>query len=289
MEIKKLSVVVPIYNALDDVKLLLDSILSNFNFSLGEITLINDCSSQETSSFLDSFCAKNHLIKLLNNEVNLGFVKTCNRGMKLAKGDVVVLLNSDTIIPKEFCERIIKCFNSDERIGIASPISSHTYSYFIPLPKNYTLEKMNKLLRKKHKCTYPLIPAAEGFCFCIRKDVIYKQGYLDEVWGKGYNEEVDFAYRAITNNWKNVLIDDLYVYHKRNASFGIKDRKILIEKNYPEFHRRWHGFREKYEKDNKLVNPVKKIEKEMFGVVNFMINRPFEKIFHVKLSENRYL
>ena len=209
--------------------------LKNFNFNLGEVILINDSSNQETTSFLDAFCSVNNQFCLLNNEENLGFVKTCNKGMQLAKGDVVVLLNSDTIIPEEFCERIIKCFESDDKIGVASPISSHTYSYFIPLPKNYTVEKMNKLLRKKHKSTYSLIPAAEGFCFCIRKEVIEQQGCLDEVWGKGYHEEVDFAYRSITNGWKNVLIDDLYVYHKRQASFGSENRAKLIEQNNPNF------------------------------------------------------
>lgn len=260
----KVSVIVPIYNALDDLNLLLESMLKNFNFNLGDITLINDYSNQETSDFLQTFCFENNQFRLLNNEENLGFVKTCNRGIREAKGDIVVLLNSDTQIPKEFCERIIQCFESNNKIGVASPISSHTCEYFIPLPKNYTVERMNKLLRKKHECTYPLIPAAEGFCFCIRKEVIKQQGFFDEIWGKGYHEEVDFAYRSVTNGWKNVLIDDLYVYHKRQASFGSENREKLIEQNNPEFFKRWDGFRDKYIKENNLVNPVLEIEKKMF-------------------------
>ena len=205
-----------------------------------------------------------------------------------AKGDIVVLLNSDTKIPTEFCERIIKCFESDQKIGIASPISSHTCSYFIPMPLFYSIEKMNKKLRQKHKCVYPLIPAAEGFCFCIRKDVISQQGYLDTVWGKGYHEEVDYSYKAITNGWKNVLIDDLYVFHKRHASFGKTQRNIQIQNNNAEFLRRWCGFREEYEKTHKLQNPIFAIEKELFP---FSHNReldrsPLEYLFSIKNSLN---
>ena len=285
----KMSVIIPVYNALGDVKLCLDSILKNFNFDLGNVCVINDCSNSETTTFLDNFAQKHLNIKVLKNEENLGFVKTCNRGMKLAQGDIVVLLNSDTKIPSQFCERIIKCFDSSDEIGIASPISSCSCTFYIEMPKNYTLEKMNKLLRENHKCKYPLIHAAEGFCYCIRKDVIKQQGYLDEAFGKGYHEEVDYAYRAITNGWKNVLIDDLYVYHKRQASFGAETREILIKQNNPVFKVRWAGFRENYVKENKLKNPVIKIEQEMFPErkPNSCKRTPLEFLFSIKNSNNK--
>lgn len=292
----KISVIVPIYNALNDLKILLKSLVKNFNFELGEIFLINDFSNQETSEYLSRFVAEHVDFKLLNNEENLGFVKTCNRGMKLASGDIVVLLNSDTEIPTNFCERIIKCFEHDKKIGIASPISSHSWLFYISLPKNYSLEKMNLKLRQKHKCSYPLIHAAEGFCFCIRKEVIEQQGYLDEIYGKGYNEEVDFAYRAITNGWKNVLIDDLYVYHKRHASFGVEQREILLKQNSTVCRERWQGFKENYEKENNLVNPVIKIEQKMFPIRTFFFKKKikkgcsynfFEELFSIKNSNDK--
>ena len=73
---KKISVIVPIYNALEDVETLLKSLVKNFNFNLGQIILINDCSNEETSNFLLEFCQKNLDFKLINNEENLGFIKT---------------------------------------------------------------------------------------------------------------------------------------------------------------------------------------------------------------------
>lgn len=288
---KKISVIIPIYNALEDLKLLLVLLNANFDFNIGEIFLINDCSDEETTKFLVEFSKENSHYKYVKNDENLGFVKTCNRGMELASGEIVVLLNSDTKVPSGFCERIIKCFESDSQIGIASPVSSCTCSYFIPQPKSMDLEDMNKLLQEKHTCTYPLIPAAEGFCYCIKKEVIEQQGYLDTVWGKGYHEEVDYAYKAITNGWKNVLIDDLYVYHKRQASFGSERRAELIRQNDPLFKERWEGFRENYTKENKLVNPVVAIEKEMFPKGNparpKIGLKPIERIFSITNSEDK--
>ena len=278
----KISTIIPIYNALDDVKKLLNSIMKNYNFHLGEILLINDSSNAETSLYLQKISQKISDFKLFQNEKNLGFIKTCNKGIKLAQNDIIVLLNSDTEIPPEFCERIIKCFKSSAKIGVASPISAHSTSYSIPLKKNYTLEKMNQRLRKKHKCTYPLIPSAEGYCFCIRKEVILKQGYLDEIYGKGYHEEVDFAYRAITNGWNNVLIDDLYVFHKRHASFGDKQREKLLKRNDVIFQKRWKNFKENYEKENNLTNPIFQIRYEVFPFKSLL-----ERIFSMRNSYDK--
>lgn len=284
----KISIIVPIYNAIDDVKVLCESLNKKLDFNISEVFLINDFSNTETTYFLRNFCNKYKQYKYIENDKNLGFVKTCNKGMELSTGDIVILLNSDTEIPSGFCKRIIECFASDSKIGIASPIASFSATYFISLPKTISLETMNKLLIEKHTNTYPLIAASEGFCFCIRREVIENQGYFDTVWGKGYCEEVDYAYRAITNGWKNVLIDNLYVYHKRQASFGSERRKKLMEQNSPIFKRRWAGFRENYEQENNLVNPVIEIEKELFPKGNPAKSRlsftNIERIFSIKNS-----
>lgn len=274
----KISIIIPIYNALDEVKLLLKSICDNLNFELSEVILVNDFSNEITSNYLKEFTEKNKDFILLENEENLGFVKTCNKGMRIAKGDICVLLNSDTLIPKEFAERISKCFISDSKIGIASPVRTFGGQYAIKMPKKWTLEDMNNSLRKKHKCFYPIIPSAEGCCFCIRKAVIEQQGYLDEVYGKGYHEEVDYAYRAITNGWKNVLIDDLYIFHKMHASFGEEERNRLIKQNNAIFNERWKGFKRSFIDNNNWKNPVIKIEEEMF---------PLRKVFSIKKSQDK--
>ena len=292
MSTTKISVVVPIYNALEDLKVLLESLNKNLDFNICEVFLLNDCSNSETKEFLEKFTKECTQYKYVKNEENLGFVKTCNKGMELASGDIVVLLNSDTKIPSNFCDRVIKCFEFDSSIGIASPISSCSYLYYIPLREGMDVEQMNKVLIKNHKSIYPLVPSAEGFCYCIRKEVIEQQGYLDTTWGKGYHEEIDYSYRAITNGWKNVLIDDLYVYHKSLASFGSKQRNKLIKQNSIEFSKRWGHFCAEYVQKNDLSNPIEAIEREMFPNENIskriLCERSFfEYIFSLKNSFDR--
>lgn len=256
----KISVIIPIYNALEELKRLLSSILLNLNFQITEVILVNDSSNENTTIFLENFVSINRNFVYLKNEENLGFVQTCNKGMSVANGDIVVLLNSDTEIPYDFSEKIVKCFNSDEKIGIASPIASSSLKHFITLPEKYDIEKVNKLLDKKHKPRYPKIFACEGFCFCIRKDVISFQGGLDTVFDKGYCEEVDFALKAKSNGWKNVLIDNLYVYHRTHSSFSDKQRNELFKKNNKIFVERWS----KELKKAGSHTPVEDIEDKIF-------------------------
>lgn len=258
--------VIPVYNACSDVQKLLQSLEENFDFSLGEVIIIDDASEFETADFLKNFIENsNNNYVLLKNETNLGFVKTCNRGMKLAQGEIVILQNSDTIIPSGFLDKVIKCFESDDKIGIACPITTCGAYYFVK-PKNKSLQDVNKLLEEKNPPKYPILPYSEGECFAIRKEVIEQIGLLDISFGKGYREEIDYSFRSASNGWKNVLIDDLYVYHKGRSSFTQEEANELLKKNAVIFNERWDNYYNDFIKEHNWVNPVLKIEKKLFPI-----------------------
>lgn len=67
----------------------------------------------------------------------------------------------------------------------------------------------------------------------------------------------------------------------------------MIEQNNAVFFERWQGFRERYEYENNLINPIKNIELEIFPAGNPVKNetdkklmKPFEYIFSIKNSIN---
>ena len=242
---------------------------------------------------MEQFSILNPQFKLIHNQENLGFVKNCNKGVELSQGEIIVLLNSDTKVPSSFCEKIIECFDKNPNVGIASPIGSYTGSYFIPLLENMTLEEMNKRLKKSHICSYPIIPKAEGFCFCIRREVINNIKYLDEIFGKGYGEECDYSCRARQNGYEIVLIDNLYVYHKRHASFGEKNREKLFSHNKLILESRWDNFLNNFFKQTNWKNPIAKIKQDLFAKKIWLISYYYQpeetflkfcdfKIFRIK-------
>lgn len=244
------TIIVPIYNAIADVKIMLNSLEKSDLSSNVKVLLINDCSGEETSSFLREFVKGKSRYTLLENEQNLGFVKTCNRGMGEAQSDIMILLNSDTMIPKGFEKRIQDCFDSDDTIGVASPLASSSGLWDLPFKEGMTYEQMDAHIAKVSDKLYPNILCPEGFCFCVRKKVIDEVGKLDEIFGRGYCEETDLVFRILNAGYRGVLIDNLYVYHKRHASFGLSERNIQMEKNRSILWERWQSL---YDKKMKKV------------------------------------
>lgn len=96
---KKISVIIPVYNQEVLVLKALDSIPRNDDI---EIIVINDCSTDNTLNILYEY-QKNRDIIILNNEINRGVGYTVNRGYDIAQGEYIVLLGSDDyFITEEF-------------------------------------------------------------------------------------------------------------------------------------------------------------------------------------------
>ena len=290
----KISVVIPVYNAVEDVKRCLDSVKENFDFSVGEVIVVDDCSDEETMDYLKRLAELNpDLFTLIRNPENKGFPGTCNNGIRHAQGEIIVLLNSDTIIPDNFCKKIIDCFDSDPKIAVASPIASYSGNYFIPLRDHETVASMNEKIERLHSPVYPSVPTAEGFCFCLRKTALDQYGLLDEVYGKGFNEERDLCFRMSSNGLRCVLIDNLYVYHKRHASFGSSERKKQLEKNDKIFKERWGDLIKKEKNFNKKHNPVSDLRlqiqpqyftKNLFYSRSVLPDKTVYRIFGIKIT-----
>ena len=175
----KISTIIPVYNALEDVKKCLDSLVKNYDFS-NELIIIDDCSDTETQKFLQVFVADTANVKLLINKENVGYLKSCNYAINHATGDIIILLNSDTMIPPLFCEKIKKCFEHNPDIGVACPILSNSghKDFMIPLPWGKDINFMNKLLDRR---TFPLIRKhyrVTAAAFASEKKYLKKSGIL---------------------------------------------------------------------------------------------------------------
>ena len=259
---KKVCLIIPVCNALNVVKPCLKSVIKNFDFNIGEVLIVDDCSDEATKKYLKNFTNKyQDKLKLHRNNVNLGYLESCNQAVKDIDSEIVALLNSDCEIPKKFTEKIIKCFEYNSNIVAASPIASSSASHFI----NHILPCLviNKLLDKR-KAVYPDIYNSEGFCFCVRNSYIKDFGLFDPVYGKGYCEEVDFCFKAQKRNKRTVLIDNLYVIHKRHKSFN-KEHLKFISQNNKILYAKWSELISDKELNTKISSPVIEIIYETFG------------------------
>ena len=60
-------------------------------------------------------------VRLIRNPENVGFAKACNQVIAASTGDLLLLINPDTVVNADFFERIETLFESDHSVGIVGP------------------------------------------------------------------------------------------------------------------------------------------------------------------------
>ena len=90
---KEVDVIVPIYNAYEYTEECIKSIIKNTNLNKNTLVLINDKSPDEKIlPMLQKYQKENQdkRITVLDNEENLGFVKTVNKGIQYSENDEIL-------------------------------------------------------------------------------------------------------------------------------------------------------------------------------------------------------
>ena len=239
---KPVYIVMPVYNGLECLRACIGSIFQNTDLSFHTLLIIDDKSTD--SRVLDYLMkidkhANGKKIKILYNHDNSGFVKTVNKGMRLSPEDVIIL-NSDTLVTKNWVDKLQRAAYSKLHVATATPLSNYVTINGIPKPFQYNtipfgmdVETFSEFLETISLRYYPEVPAGVGFCMYIKRDVLKKLGYFDEErFDKGYAEETDFCMRALKRGFVHVIDDATYIYHIGGVSFeSVKDPEIIKEKN----------------------------------------------------------
>lgn len=244
---KGIDIIVPIYNAYDDLQICLDSIYKHTDLNKNRLILINDNSSDERMRYyLDNQQREN--VVVIHNESNKGFSNNINIGMAQSEENDVILLNSDTIVTKNWVEKMVACAYSDDSIGTVTPLSNNATLCSVPnfceenvLPEGMSIDKAAEIVEECSLRKYPRITVAHGFCMFVKREVINTIGNFDaETFGRGYGEENDFCNRAEQMGYIHVMCDDTYIYHSGTKSFVskekeeyIKEHERILYKRYP--------------------------------------------------------
>lgn len=246
-------VIVPVYRGLDDTRNCIESVLASPCRTHWQLVVINDASPEpEVTAWLREKAAQEHRITLLENEENLGFVGTVNRGMALNTAHDVLLLNSDTVVANDWLDRIRQAAYGDARIASVTPFSNNaticSYPRFCEgndLPPGMDTAAIDALCARTNPGQVVDVPTGVGFCMYIRRDSLDAVGLFDtEHFGKGYGEENDFCQRAAAAGWRNLHLLDTFVLHTGGVSFG--ESKSPRERAAMETLRRLHP---RYEAD----------------------------------------
>lgn len=222
-------VIVPVYKGLTDTRRCLESVLASDCRTPWRLIVINDASPEpEVSQYLREVAPTDARITLLENQENLGFVGTVNRGMALSAEHDVLLLNSDTEVAGDWLDRLRAAAYGDQKVASVTPFSNNaticSYPRFCQdndLPAGWDTARLDALFARSNPGQVVDVPTGVGFCMYIRRAALAEVGLFDvEHFGKGYGEENDFCIRAAAAGWRNLHALDTFVRHFGGVSFG---------------------------------------------------------------------
>lgn len=257
---RRIAIIIPIYNAPEETNQCIKSLVTTVgNNKKYRIILIDDASpAPEMQRLVYDNIPRISNIEVHRNNHNLGFTATINKGIKLAKSNDVVILNSDTIVSRGWIIKLgITAYLSD-RIGTVTPVSNNAGPFSVPLSGHENsvpdigIDGFSRALgyaNGRLLGDYFQSPTGHGFCMYIKSSCLMDVGSFDaDAFPKGYGEENDFCIRAEKKGWLNTVSPKTYIYHKRTASFGHHKKELLeqgrsvIDQRYPFYTKSVHKF-----------------------------------------------
>lgn len=212
---KFVSVIIPCFN---DAQYIEQSVLSALNqtYPNKEVIVVDDGSNAKTKAILNNLMPQ--ITKLITQE-NKGQSVARNIGIKEAKGDYILVLDSDDYFDPTFCEKAVAVFESRKEVKIITSfvnrfISNKIVDVFKPLGGD-----LLKFLSNNH---------ATGSCMFLKSDFKKTNGY-DELMRKGF-EDWEFYIRLLQDGGiAYVIPEPLFNYRLRNDSTTSKANKIKYD------------------------------------------------------------
>ena len=210
-----------------------------------EIIIVDNASEKNEVIKIRNYCKKN-TITFVANPKNFGFSKGNNIGMKLARGEYIVLLNNDTVVTPGWIERLT--FHAMKKnVGLVGPVTNNVGNeMLISLPYNKDtllgMEEEALEYTSSHWGVEQEWKVLAAFCWFLPKKVYTHVGELDENYGRALFEDDDYCIRLKRLGYKLIGVDDVFVHHYGSISMDkIKRAEYmkLFEKNREYFEQKW--------------------------------------------------
>ena len=186
-----------------------------------EVIVVDNASSDGSADFV---AEKYPQVRLVCNERNLGFAGGCNVGLRAAAGDVLVLLNQDTVVQPGWLNALASVLD-DPGVGVAGckileadgVTLSHcggSLELVSAQTQHYGADELDEGQYDKAVD----VDYVTGAAFAVRRDVLDRIGLMDERFFPGYYEDTDFCLRARKASFRIRYVPDAVVIHHVSAS-----------------------------------------------------------------------
>ena len=232
----KYSIIVPVFNRPDEVDELLESLLSQEEKDF-EVIIVEDGSQVPCKKVCDKYADRLDLHYYYKE--NSGPGQSRNYGAERTKGDYLLILDSDVVLPKGYIRAVSEELNREPADAFGGPDCAHESFTDTQKAISYSMTSFFTTGgirggKKKLDKFYP-----RSFNMGIRRDVYQELGGFSKM---RFGEDIDFSIRIFKAGKRCRLFPEAWVWHKRRTDFrkfwkqvynsGIA--RINLYKKYPD-------------------------------------------------------
>ncbi len=233
------SVVIPNWNGRDLLERYLPSVVEALaGNSANEIVVVDNGSTDGSAEFVRSAFPRVNLVQL---PVNLGFGGGSNTGVRAARNEIVVLLNSDMRVDSGFLAPLLEGFTDEDVFAVSCQIffgDPHKTREETGLTQGWW---QDGALRVRHRIDpaveglFPAFYGGGGSCAFDRRKFLELGGF-DPLYEPFYLEDTDLGFQAWKRGWKVLYQPRSVVFHEHRGSIGkyfSRERvESVLRKNY---------------------------------------------------------
>ncbi len=214
-----ISIIIPAHGGIDDTRACLQAVSEQTEPDL-EILLVDNGSRDGSHRLDEEFPA----IRVLRQGRNLGFAGGVNQGLRAARGELIVVLNNDSMPAPRMLERMREALDSDSRIAMCAPVSNRVKgSAQIDVGEigetRAGRQQIEDLLDEEERERLQDRSNLSGLCLMFRSRLVQKIGLFDERFGAGNFEDDDYSLRCRLLGRRLVIVRNAFLHHRGGRTF----------------------------------------------------------------------
>lgn len=235
-----ISVLVPAWNEEETIKDTIEHILA-VDYPIKELIVLNDGSTDNTRKIVEELLKKYPKLKLIN-KANSGKGDSLNKGIKIAKGELIVVVDADSYPDKDSFKKLVGFFD-DEKVGAATCV-------FVPRQANKFIEKMQIMEYNVIAFTRKLLGYVDAIYVTPGPLAMYRKSTLEKVGGfdiKNLTEDIEITWKltyagyerrmCLATNATTTVPDNVKMWYKQRRRWNVgglqciaKYRKHFLKK-----------------------------------------------------------
>ncbi len=221
----------------------IESIIDQTKEASYEIIVVDNASSDNS---VETLKKKFPFVTVIENEENLGFSKANNQGIRISKGRLVCLMNTDILVLENTIDKLVKEIDSNDSAGVIVPMTidrNHNIRenvrnfpslwnifcetlFLHRIFKNSRLFHGRAIPTKYYKDLYE-VESISGCFMMVKRNAMEEVGLLDEIFFF-YTEDVDWCKRFYDAGWKIIYLSNVRSIHYGSESSNVAPAKYQV-------------------------------------------------------------